>query len=241
MPKRRNDRTSVAPKGTHLGIPDWTVKIAYEKCGSLKGSALRWQFLRRHPAYRSAWDSWTRNPGDLEFVLSLERIFGLVAPIDPKTTRTPIFRQVVGIHVAYGADQAPRELKSLLRFIRDSARDGFMLACFDPSLSLEMNLDLIEEAYRGQVHMWQETLRMTRNRGPIGQYLRILDARATDPNLSFREIADHFSNEPASNPSETLVTEKRVADQWRAAKQFCEKTTGVEWPPEPKGRPKRIR
>ena len=43
------------------GVPDWGDATAYPKPGEITDRLWRWEFIRRMPDYREAWDRASRN------------------------------------------------------------------------------------------------------------------------------------------------------------------------------------
>ncbi len=187
----------VQAKTLELGIPDWREPTAYPDPDDLRMSDWHWEFLRRNPKYREAYDLSELSLENESKALYFERVYLLSGPVDPrlsvkqylKLTEGKLFcsnhfDNFIGSGSLSSMHAQAYEIERIMH--NRSFHDLFFR--IDPLKPLDPQFrGAIEIATRSQVSLLGHILapRTRKDKWPL--YLRVLDAR--DCKATYSEIA----------------------------------------------------
>jgi hypothetical protein len=188
----------VEAKAADLGIPDWRDPTAYPDPKKLWLSDWRWEFLRRNPQYREAYDRPELSVEDESKGRYFERVYQLCAPVDPrlsakqfaKLTEGEIFHSdhfdnFVGTQSL--SSKYANHKSEIERILVHSSYADIFFRC-DPLKPLEPQFKAFYEIARRCQRSFKKAIlkpRIRKDKWPL--YLRVLDAR--DCEAKYREIA----------------------------------------------------
>jgi hypothetical protein len=221
----------VQTKTAELGIPDWRDPTAYPNPDDLSIFDWRWEFLRRNPDYREAYNRPETAFEDESKSRFFERAYLLRTPVDPRLPVKKYIETISGIfHSGYfdnfvgsGNLSSKYAHKSEINRILCHSSDHDIFFRCDPLKPLEVQFEaFLKIASASQRSLKKKLLRprMRKDRWPL--YLRVLDA--LDCQATYSEIAQvclpHQEQFGAARAAYDLAKQARkLRDDWPFASE----------------------
>jgi len=193
-------------------IPNWRDKNAYpQRFDDIYEKNWRWEFLRRYPKYRQAWergipDIYTTNHGDFDDVIRNP------APDDSETCRTAF--RLNRLLNPWGDQRIPNVPRMMVDVatgaltinpgdMEDDRGDDFVTVCFDLNRPLNPQFD---HAYRHlkfqQEELKGELIIFRQHRDKWPRHIRVIDA--FDQGATPTEVYSQFAEEAAGGDEDKL-------------------------------------